>query len=65
MAIGELVVLEACHSAKLVLFSLDELHALKLRDGDPAASESGPPCIGVGCDRRHAGAAPSSLRLLQ
>ena len=39
---GELVVLEDCHSAKLVLFSLDELRALKLRDVDPVASEVGP-----------------------
>jgi hypothetical protein len=38
---GELVALEDCHSAKLMLFSLDELRALKLRDVDPAASESG------------------------
>jgi hypothetical protein len=39
---GELVALEDCYSTKLMLFSLDELRALKLRDVDPAASESGP-----------------------
>ena len=40
---GELVVLEDCHSAKLVLFCIDELRALKLRDVDPAARASRAP----------------------
>ena len=37
---GELVALEDCRSLKLMLFSLDELRALGLRDVDPATSES-------------------------
>jgi hypothetical protein len=37
---GELVALEDCGSLKLMLFCLDELRALGLRDVDPATSES-------------------------
>ena len=37
---SELVALEDCRSLKLLLLSLDELRALRLRDVDPATSES-------------------------
>ena len=59
---GELVVLEDCHSAKLVLFSLDELRGEAARRR-PSCERVGPRCIGVGCGRWAAGDAPSSLSL--